>query len=105
MYEDKKDDQTNQELSVNETAPAYLGARPRAALLDVDVDEEAEAAPTRFVLSPDKYTCGVPDMDKMTDDELVAVIEEGLADIRAGRVYTSEEVKEELRKKFGFKLL
>jgi hypothetical protein len=98
MYEDDKD---NQELSVNETAAVYLGARSRTALADAS---EEEMPQPRFVLSPDKYTGGVPDMDKMMKEELDAVLEEGMADIRAGRVYTSEEVKEELRKKFGFKL-
>jgi hypothetical protein len=95
-----EDNNTNQDLSVNETAAAYLGTRPRAALLDVE-DEEA---PPRFVLSPDKYTCGVPDMDKMTKEELDAVLEEGMADIRAGRVIPAEEVWESLRKKHGWKL-
>jgi hypothetical protein len=100
MYEDKKDDQTTQEPSVNETAPAYLGARPRAALLDVDGEE----VPPRFILSPDKYTGGVPDEGKMTKEELDAVLEEGMADIRAGRVSPAEEVWERLRQKHGWKL-
>jgi hypothetical protein len=100
MYEDKKDDQTNEELSVNETAPAYLGARPRAALLDV----EEEEAPPRFVLSSDKYTGGVPDEGKLTSDELVALVEEGFAEIEAGNYYTSEEVSEMFWQKYGIRI-
>jgi hypothetical protein len=95
-----EDNDKNQDLNVNETAAVYLGTRPRAALLDVEKD----APPSRFVLSPDKYTCGVPDMDKMTKEELDAVLEEGMADIRAGRVIPAEETWERLRKKYNLNI-
>jgi hypothetical protein len=85
----------SQGLSVNEPAVAYLSAEP-AALLDTVVE--------RPPLSREKYTCGVPDADKMTEDELNAVIEEGFADIRAGRVYTSEEVSERFWQKYGIRI-
>jgi hypothetical protein len=95
-----EDNNTNQESSVNETAAAYLGTRPRAALQDVEKD----APPSRFVLSPDKYTCGVPDESKLTSDEMVAMVEESLAQIEAGMCSPADEVWERLRKKHGWKL-
>jgi hypothetical protein len=96
MYEN---DEANQELSVNEAAVAYLGARPRPVVREVE-----EEAPPRFVLSPDKYTCGVPDEAKLTSDEMVALVEESLAEIEAGMYYTAEETWERLRKKYGLNI-
>jgi hypothetical protein len=85
----------NQGLAVNETAAAYLDAKP-AAILDVATEKPP--------LSRDKYTCGVPDADKMTDEEMDALIEESFASIRAGRYSTPEEVWERLRQKHGLNI-
>jgi hypothetical protein len=86
----------NQGLAVNETTAAYLGARSLAAVLNVPEE--------RPPLSRDKYTCGVPDADKMTDEEMDALIEESFASIRAGRYYTSEEMTERFWKKYGIRI-
>jgi hypothetical protein len=97
MPEDKE---TTQELIVNEAAPAYLSAKKNTALLEA----EEEAPKPRFVLSPDKYTGGVPDEGKMTEDELVALVEDGFAQIEAGMCSPADEVWERLRKKHSWKL-
>jgi hypothetical protein len=95
-----EDNNKNQESSVNEAAPAYLSAKKNTALLEA----EGEAPKPRFVLNPDKYTGGVPDMDKMTKEELDAEIEKGFASVRAGRYYTSEEVSERFWQKYGIRI-
>ncbi len=46
---------------------------------------------------PSYYTCGVPDIHKMTKEQLDAELQKGVDDIHAGRTMSAEEVFAELR--------
>ncbi|MBQ3377547.1 MAG: type II toxin-antitoxin system RelB/DinJ family antitoxin [Synergistaceae bacterium] len=49
-----------------------------------------------------KASVGLPSLDNMTREEFEEFIEAGLRDIREGRVYSFEEVVEELNRDYGY---
>ena len=49
-----------------------------------------------------KAPVGMPSLDNMTREEFEDFIETGLRDIREGRVYSFEEVVEELNRDYGY---
>lgn len=54
-----------------------------------------DGAPTAVLMSSERF-------DALTHrDKVVTAIEEAMADIEAGRVYTTAEVKAELERRFG----
>ncbi|MBR1417688.1 MAG: type II toxin-antitoxin system RelB/DinJ family antitoxin [Synergistaceae bacterium] len=49
-----------------------------------------------------KAPVGMPSLDNMPREEFEDFIEAGLSDIREGRVYSFEEVVEELNRDYGY---
>lgn len=55
--------------------------------------------PVKLSLPADKPLC----LEDMTDEEIVSEFEKGMEDIKAGRFYTSEEMRERLAENYGIK--
>lgn len=65
-------------------------------IIDELTEEQLEDFITRYQAPP-----GVPSVESVDSEEILALLEEAEEDVRNGRVYPWEEVKAELEGKYG----
>ena len=85
-------------LSIRE-AQEKLATLPQNAETEQDFDPVAIAdagRPLAVLLSWEHYASIVETLDILRDEEMMAAIKQGEADIAAGRTYSMEEVKRDL---------
>lgn len=83
-------------ISATHARQQFFKLLEQAAKPGHNVTVTMEGEPRVVLMSVEEYEGWVETLEIMSDPELMQQIREGIADMKAGRVHTLEEVKREL---------